>query len=317
MRIRSEAELIESIAAMGGRPRRGEIVLGIGDDCAVLKKSKNAYWVIGCDMLVEGDHFSLDYFKAEQVGVKAMESNISDIAAMGGRPKYAFISLALKTGTSMNFVKGFYRGIYKSARRDRVEVLGGDTTHGKANAVSITVMGECRKENLCLRSGAKAGDYIFVTGKLGASAAGLKAFLKKKKGFNFVKRKHLMPKARTGLGERIGKFANAMEDVSDGLASEVRNICRASGKGAVIFAEKVPIAAETKKAAKAMGNSALDYALFGGEDFELVFTCNKKNLKKLGKFGAVVGKIIKGKKIYLEKDGKQKELEKFGYDHFA
>ena len=299
------------------KPHNKRVVLGIGDDAAVIK-SGNQLLVITTDMFVEKDHFSLDYFYPEDIGIKAMEANVSDIAAMGAKPLYAFISISLHKKTSAEFIRSFYNGIYKSAKKHRADVLGGDTSHGSLMTVNITLIGEVkRRKDLCLRSDAKTGDLIFVTGKLGASTAGLNLFLKKKKGFDFVKSKHLRPKARMDLSGKIAEIANAMEDVSDGLASEVRNICLASKKGAVIFAESIPIHSETKKAAEVLKQNALDYALFGGEDFELVFTVNKKYAKRAEKLGKLVGKIIKGKKIFLEKKGRKEELKKFGYDHFA
>lgn len=320
-KIKSELDLIASIAR---KPKHKDALVGIGDDCAVIEKNKSNVWLVGLDTLTEGDHFSMDYFFPEDVGWKAMESNLSDIAAMGGTPKFAFLSLVLRKGMDMKFVEGFYKGIYKSAGKHGIDVLGGDTTHGKTGMVSITLIGGCRKKNLCLRSDAKLGDYILVSGKLGGSTAGLRLFLKGKhknknneKKFAKVLKKHLHPKSRTDIAEKISGFANAMEDVSDGLASEVRNICYASKAGGIIYSDKIPIAKETEEAAAFLKENARDYALFGGEDFELVFTCKERDLKKAEKFGKVVGRIIKGRKIYLEENGRKRELKKFGYDHFA
>lgn len=313
--IKSELDFLKAIA---NRPRLSDSLLGIGDDAAVIRGRKGVY-AITTDMIVEGDHFSLDYFSPYDIGVKAMESNVSDIAAMGATPLFAFVSIALKPGTGMDFVKDFYKGLYSSAKKRGVDVLGGDTTHGPTMVVNLTIIGYAKDaRGLVYRSGAKAGDLIFVTGKLGASTAGLKLFLKKIPGHAYVKAKHRRPSCRLDVSGKIAKIANSMEDVSDGLASEVRNICHESGKGAVIYASNVPMDTRTCKAAKAAGNSALDYALFGGEDFELVYTVPKRLEKRAAKYGTLVGEITQQKgRIFLLKDGKKELLAHFGYDHFS
>ncbi len=298
-------------------PKNKSVVVGIGDDAAVVKAGGKLL-AITTDMLVEHDHFSMGYFTPRQVGVKSMESNVSDLAAMGAKPLYAFISICLPKKTTVEFVDGFYEGIYESSQNHEIDVLGGDTTHGELIVVSITLIGEIKNgKNLPLRSHAKAGDLVFVTGHLGASTAGLKLFQNKIPGFDRAKKRHLEPRARMDISTRVAEIANAVEDVSDGLASEVRNICLASKKGAVIFADKVPIEKETTDAAEAVGNDALDYALFGGEDFELVFTVPQKYRRAAGKLGTLVGKITKGAAIMIEREGKILEIRKFGYDHFA
>ncbi|VVC71852.1 Thiamine-monophosphate kinase [uncultured archaeon] len=197
-------------------------------------------------------------------------------------------------------------------------MLGGDTTHGEITVVSITLIGHSKsRRDLITRSGATAGDLIFVTGALGASTAGLKLFQNKIPGFAFEKKKHLNPTARIGVSSKIAKFATAMEDVSDGLASEVRNICLASRTGAVIFAEKIPIRKTTIEAAERLGDDARDYANFGGEDFELVFTVNEKDESRAKKFGTLVGVVTRDSgKVCLSENGRKRQLTRFGFDHF-
>ena len=272
--IGGERALIERIAR---KKKDKDVVVGIGDDAAVVKWGKERL-VITTDMFVEGDHFSRGYFSARNTGWKAMEANVSDLAAMGAKPKYALVSMALTSNTSVEFVEEMYKGLRASAKRHGIEIIGGDTTHGGKIVVSITLLGKAGKR-LPLRNNAKAGDLIFVTGKLGGSTAGLYLFQKKLKGFKKVKEKHIKPKAQSGKGLKIAAFANACEDVSDGLASEVKNICKASKCGAVLYYEKIPVAKETEQAAKRLGKNAKDLALFGGEDFELVFSCRKRQEK--------------------------------------
>jgi thiamine-monophosphate kinase len=290
-----------------------KIAKGIGDDAAVIKRG-NTFQVITTDMLCEDDHFSLNYFTPFQIGYKSMEASISDVYAMGATPTYTLVSVSFKKNTSVEFFKEFFRGIKKSALRHNVQVIGGDTTHGKKMSVSITVIGETKKP--VYRRGAKENDLVFVTGKLGGSTAGLECFRKKIEGNEKVKQKHTNPNAQKSLAKKVAEIATALEDVSDGLATEIKNICAESKCGAIINAEQVPISMETKKAAKALKKNALDFALFGGEDFELVFTVHLKNRKKAKKIATQVGTIIKEKKVYLKTNSKTAELKKTGFDHF-
>ncbi|MBN2067137.1 MAG: thiamine-phosphate kinase [Candidatus Diapherotrites archaeon] len=315
MKIKSiggEQGLIQMIKR---RPRNRAVLVGIGDDAAVVRPGRKKL-VLTTDLLVEDDHFSLKWSSPEQVGKKAVEANVSDVAAMNAKPLYALVSVCLKKSATVEFVRGLYKGIYSAGKKYGVDVIGGDFTHGEKAVVNIAMVGEA-SGRLCLRSNAKNGDLIFVSGNIGGSTAGLELLRKGKRGFANVKKMHLEPKAQLGKALKIGSIANAMEDVSDGLASEVKNICRESGKGAEIFLEKIPISGEVKKAAKVLEKSAVDFALFGGEDFELVFTVPRKNRKRAERLGTEVGKITKGKKIYLVENGKKALLEKAGYDHFA
>lgn len=312
MRLKKIGEmgLIKRIAK---KAKNKNVLVGIGDDGAVLKFGGKKL-VVTVDALVENDHFSLGWFSPKQVGMKAVEINVSDIGAMNAKPLYALVSLCLRKDTPLSFVDGLYRGIYSAARKHKLDVVGGNMTHGKQIVVDITLIGEARGR-IPLRSGAKPGNLIVASGKLGASTAGLNLFLKKKRGFSGVKKKHLEPKAQLKKAYALAKFASAMEDCSDGLASEVKNICAASSCGAVIEWEKIPVSSETERAAKVLGKEAKDFALFGGEDFELIATVPKKHAKKVN--GFVVGHIVKGNKVFLERNGVRKELSKAGFDHFS
>ena len=294
-----------------------DVIHGIGDDTAVLEYSENEYLLITTDMIVEDDHFSLDYFTPRQIGIKAIESNVSDIASMGGLPKHALISLALSDKVTVEFIEELYKGFNEVCKKYKISIIGGDTTHSDKVVVNITLTGIVEKKNLCLRSDAKEDDLICVSGDLGASTAGLNLLLEKKQG-NSTK-PHLEPRARLGFARKISEFVNAMEDVSDGLAQEVKNICNASKTGAVIFKEKIPISEDTFNDAEIVKKDAYDYALYGGEDFELVFTINKNNFEELKKKINnihVVGKILnKQEGIYLLEKDKKIRLGK-GFDHF-
>jgi thiamine-monophosphate kinase len=293
--------------------RDKNVLVGIGDDAAVIKVGKRLL-VITTDTIVEGDHFSFKWFKPEQVGKKAIEINVSDIGSIGGVPKYALVSLVLPRELDVKVIDGIYKGMRQVGDRYKVEIIGGNITHGKQLVIDIDMIGEVKKENLCLRSHAKPGDFILVSGDLGSSAAALNLFLKKVKGHNYVKKKHLEPKAKFNKVRKFLRYINAMEDVSDGLASEVEHICEQSKVGVIIFKDNIPIKDETRRAAKAVRKNAVDYALYGGEDFELVFTVSEKNLDKVR--GFLVGEITKRKGVYLYSKGKEKLIKKTGYDHF-
>ena len=309
-KLSGEFDLIKQITAP---TIRKEVICGIGDDAAVIKYG-NKFLLLTTDTIFEHDHFSFSYFTPEQIGIKAIESNFSDIAAMGGNPLYALVSLVLKSDSTMLLVDGIYKGMRKRCKKYNVDIIGGDTTHGDANVITITLVGETDKKHLCMRKDAKPGDLVFVTGLLGASTAGLHLFRKGIKGFKKIKAYHTTPKSRLDVSWKIAGYANAMEDVSDGLASELRNISEQSKCGAIIYPDKVPIDKQTHMAAQACGESALDFALYGGEDFELVYTVSKERSKTA--YGYRVGEITKGNGVYLKKDNRLTKLMKFGYDHF-
>jgi len=278
-----------------------DVVKGIGDDTAVLKFDKKHFLLLTTDTLVEDDHFSLKWFKPEQIGSKAIESNVSDIASMGGFPKYALISLVLPKNTHINFIDKLYDGINIAAKKYKINIIGGNLTHGKEISITISLIGLVEGKNLCLRGNAKINDLILVTGNLGASRAGLELFRNKKSGKSI--NHYLNPRCKLNIGRKLSNYVNTMEDISDGLASEVLNICNESNVGAVIYKEKIPINKDTIKDAKKINKNPYDYALYGGEDFELVYTIPKNKLKLLKKEKIkyfVVGKILPKKQgIYL------------------
>ncbi|MBI2557807.1 thiamine-phosphate kinase [Candidatus Woesearchaeota archaeon] len=292
------------------------VFAGIGDDAAVLKYNKKHYFLFTTDSLVENVHFSLKYFKPEQIGTKAVEQNVSDIAAMGGVPKYALLSFYFPKNIEIGLVDGIMNGINKKCREYKISVIGGNVSSSKQIIISIAMIGFAEKKYLALRSGAKINDLIFCTGNVGPSALGLELLKKKVKG-NSIK-KHLDPKSMLNLARKIVKIGvNSMIDVSDGVASEIRNICSESNVGALIYADKIPISKSAIKDAEKIKKNPLDFALYGGEDFELIFTASKNKLKKLKKYSVtVIGKIVDKKYgIRLIKNNKRLKLRD-GFDHF-
>lgn len=302
--------------------RRGvsdpNLVMGIGDDCAVLKYRPDLYLLVTTDMMVQDDHFSLRWQTPFQIGMKLMEVNVSDIICKGGIPRFAFLSMCLTKDTSLEFVEEFFSGLYAAAARHGVILAGGDTTHGENLVFNLSLTGDVEPDNLRLRSGAVVGDLICVTGTLGGSTAGLELLRHGLDGFLLD---HLEPKARLAAeGRMIARFAHATIDVSDGLASEVTHIARKSERGAVIYNEKIPLSATTVESAKKLGRDPADFALYGGEDFQIVFTISEDKILVLqNEFNdfTVVGKIVPKKEgIFLLQNGEKHPPQK-GFDHFG
>lgn len=293
-----------------------QVLEGIGDDCAVVQSPGKL--LVTTDMMVEGDHFRLDWSTPWQVGSKLVESNVSDIVCKGGTPRFAFLSLCLRSDCTVATMDGFYAGLYAAAERHGLLLLGGDTTHGPNMVCNLTVIGSCG-ERTPLRSGARPGDLLCVTGHLGASTAGLKLLLHGAAG---DLKRHLEPRCRTvAEGRAIASLASASIDVSDGLGSETRHICRKSGTGARILAQCIPLVESTRQAGATLGLDPLDFALYGGEDYEVVFTLPpqaEQSLRKDFDDWTVVGEILPPEEgIYLEHANGRREELKRGYDHFA
>ncbi|MDD3375665.1 MAG: thiamine-phosphate kinase [Candidatus Omnitrophica bacterium] len=279
-------------------PVKKEVVKGIGDDAAILPLDKKRNFLLTTDMLVEGVHFGLKDSR-NLVGRKALAVSISDIAAMGGVPKFAVVSLGVSKKMRAQEVKDIYKGLSEIAKIFDVSIVGGDTVQSDKLIINIALTGEARKKDIILRSGAKPGDVIFVTGVLGRS-------LKTKKHLNFIPRfqysQYLVKKFKP----------SAMIDVSDGLSSDLKHILSESNVGAVIDEERIPCA---KGATSAQ-------ALCDGEDFELVFTLTKKKAEVFKRQKKVtfyeIGVIVHERNGFMlrSRDGKLCRIAKEGYRHF-
>ena len=304
------------IKKVSRRAKRSEVLIGMGDDTAVIRDG-NEFLLYTTDMMVEGDHFRREWFPPEKIGRKAMASNISDIAAMGGIPEYALISISLRADMDVEFVESIYKGLYEVADRYGIDIIGGDTTHSSLIVINVALTGRTDEGHLTLRSGAKSGDYILVSGPLGASRAGLELL---KKGLNEPRgpiEKHLDPGCRMDIAREVALHANAMIDISDGLASEIRHICEESGVGAIIENGRIPIDNETIEASKILGTDPYEYALHGGEDYEFLFTVSENKLDAVKGYGKVIGRIA-GKGVGMkirDENGNMEDLGD-GYEHF-
>lgn len=313
------------------------ILLGIGDDCAAYYTSSNKIVLATCDMLVENIHFTLSTCSPRQLGRKAMAVNISDIAAMGGIPRQVLFSLGASSDTSVEFIDQLADGMKEEAKLFEVNIVGGDTVRSPLGLViNITLIGEVEPDLIVKRSTAKPGDLIMVTGELGGSAAGLILLLEEKKYslvpsniVEEVKSTHLSPVPRIKEGRFIAKnkFANSMIDISDGLASDLTRICEASAVGAKVYTSKIPILSAAKEVGRLIKKNPLDLALYGGEDYELLFTASPEKVdniikllkKELETKVSVIGEIREEQEgIKLENiQGKVIDLQPKGYNHFS
>lgn len=307
-----EFELIDKISRRKVSPH---VVMGIGDDTAVLETDSSLYQLFTTDSLVEGDHFKIEWSRPYQVGVKAIEQNVSDIAAMGGYPTYALVSLCIPKGIEDKEIEELYHGLRETGNKYHMEIVGGNITHGEQLIITISLLGLVERERLCLRSGANPGDFIMVTGTLGKSSCLLELLRSGKKHYEDLK-EHLEPKCQLALGRELSSMGvNSMIDVSDGLASEIRHICSRSKVGAEIYREKIPLSDKTIRVGRILDKDPYDFALYGGEDFELVFTVPANSMERYIDFGTVVGRIVAGGKVRLLSEGVEIGLKK-GFDHF-
>ncbi len=320
-RLKSEHELIAMMASVF--PGAGnDVVAGIGDDAAVLRPADSGadYLLVTTDMLVEEVHFSRRWADPFQIGCKAAACNLSDIAAMGGRARWMFVSLALPETTGSQWALSVSQGISKECRVYKVAVAGGDTCKGDQAVICITVIGSVNPEAMCLRSQARPGDLVVVTGPLGGSAAGLAMLQAGLAPGPYLKAKHLTPCCRLDIASEIGPLAHAMIDISDGLASEIGHICRQSNVGAVIEAKAIPLDRHVIEAARSLSIDPLQWALGGGEDFELLFTIDPRKFDLLSarvKGLACIGQIVSEAGIWMVRpDGRRTPIEG-GFDHFA
>ncbi|MBC7329283.1 thiamine-phosphate kinase [bacterium] len=307
-----EFKLIEKIRKRA-RTREG-VIVGIGDDCAVLRVGDNANLLLTSDLLVEGVHFYPDV-NPRYLGWKALAVSLSDISAMGGKPLFSLLSLSLPSHLSDKWLNDFLSGWEELADIFEVSLVGGDMSEGERIAIDSIVLGEAKSP--ILRSGAKVGDKIFVTGYLGDSSGGL---LSLQGGLDFPSliNKHNKPFPRVMEGLEIGKIpgVHSMIDISDGLASDLKHICEESGKGALIFVEKIPLSPHLLSLCQSQNLSPLDFALFGGEDYELLFTGEAGIKEKISFPIYEIGEIIEEKGIWLVEEGKRRKLAREGFEHF-
>jgi thiamine-monophosphate kinase len=320
-----EFGLIDRIGKVSPRNSKRALI-GIGDDAAALLFSPSATLLATTDMLIEGVHFDLKTTDLYSLGWKAAAVNLSDIAAMGGVPRFCLTALGIPPSLTVEDIGEFYRGFTACIKKQGTVLVGGDTCSSrKGLIISVTVLGEAKKKHAIARSGARPGDLLFVTGTLGDSGAGLELLKagarRRKPGAGRLIEKHLRPVPRVVEGRKLSAagIASAMIDVSDGLSSDLGHLCVQSGAGAEVFADRIPLSKELRSV-KALKQPLLAYALSGGEDYELLFTVPPGKLKKLKAMqiaATEIGIITRGRSMrFIDERGQGRILTATGYDHF-
>lgn len=317
----NEVELIDFLTK-GFPVRHQNVIKGVGDDCSVWKEGEE-YRVFTTDSMVEGDHFLKEWFTPEEIGRRAIETNLSDIASMGAKPTFLYISLIIDDRTSPEWLELLYKGIREKCEEHNLTLMGGNVTHGKTLSITIGIQGDSIKFPI-LRNGAKEGDLVVVTGTIGDACVARMVLNRKKQIPDTLKDRLAHPRARLKEAEVISEYASSMIDISDGIASEAIHLARQSGLGVIIDSNSMPTRSQVKELASIAGIDVLEAQLRGGEDYELMFTISPKKYEELNKkyhlysqIGVTeIGKMVSEKKYVYIKDNKENDLPK-GFDHFS
>lgn len=259
--------------------------LGIGDDAALFKITSGFDAILTCDWFLEGTHFLLEKHPPESIGWKCLARAVSDVAAMGGVPRSFLLSLALPATHTGQWLDRFLRGLRRASRRFGCALAGGDTSRNQKILLNVSVVGEVRTSHAVLRSGARPGDILFTSGRLGEAELGLEVIRKtngRVRSGDPLLKKHLYPEPRLALGRWLSeaRLASAMMDLSDGLSTDLPRLCEASGVGARIEARKIP-AVQMPMRRRLRSRDSLDLALHGGDDYELLFTVSRKLVERI------------------------------------
>jgi thiamine-monophosphate kinase len=306
--------------------------MGIGDDCALISLGDKEAQVVSTDLLLEDIHFLRGRISPEELGHKSLAINLSDIAAMGAEPLYSFLSIGIPRNTEVEYLDRFMAGYYQLSEKYNTPLMGGDTT-GSADrlVINVAVIGKGLKKDLRMRSMAQDGDLVCVTGSLGDSAGGLQVLLNKLEDSPDRKelvRRHHLPEPRIREGRWLARQASvgAMIDISDGIASDLRHILKASGKAARVHLDQIPLSKFLVREAERQDWDILGLSTGGGEDYELLFTLAAESFERLQKeyeeeFGKKIhsiGEIRAGEpEITWFKNSKKKIRKKGGFDHFS
>lgn len=312
--MKGEFELIDKIRERFQAP---EGIVGIGDDCAVIPRGDGLETLVSCDLLMEDIHFRLNRIPPFDLGWKSAAVNISDIAAMGGKPTSVFLGLSIPEGFEgrlrsdgngwkcdpESWFDSFFDGYKTLCDRFETSLLGGDTTGSRDRlGISVTVLGECPEGQEIRRDGAREGDLICVTGTLGDSAAGFRLLSTDTLDDleNRLIQRHFHPVPRISEGISLRGFASSMMDISDGVASDLRHILKASGVGATVQVSKLPLSEDLLACSARHGWDPVEIALEGGEDYELLFTVSPEKEKRLRVPHTVIGRINAEKQLVWE-----------------
>lgn len=310
---------------------------GIGDDAAVITVSDNTSLLVSTDMLIEGIHFNLMYMPLKHLGYKAVAVNVSDICAMNGVAEQITVSIAVSSRFPIEALEELYDGINTACQMYNVDLIGGDTTTSLTGlTISITAIGRAKKKEISYRSGANEFDLLVVTGDLGAAFVGLQVLEREKEvfkanpniqpdldGHDYIMERQLKPEARIDVIrflKELNVVPSAMIDISDGLASEIMHLCKASNVGCRVYDEKLPIDGKTSMTAIEFNLDPVTCALNGGEDYELLFTVKQDDFDKIkgNPHMTVIGHVTDQTDgmYYVDKNGAVIELRAQGWDHF-
>jgi thiamine-monophosphate kinase len=321
----------------------GNVSLGPGDDAALLAARSGYQAILTCDWFLEDTHFLRDKHPADSIGWKCLARAVSDVAAMGGRPRCFLLGLALPVSCTGRWLVDFVRGLRRASAKLGCPLAGGDTTQRNEILINVTVVGEVRSGRALTRSGAQPGDAIFVSGRLGEAERGLQLLRKMRRPQTNdpALRKHLYPEPRLALGQWLSehRMATAMMDLSDGLSTDLPRLCAASGVGARIQAARVPAvlpiahansgkgsrneAVQRDASELAWNSKAIDLALNGGDDYELLFTVRPGKARRLpDRIGRIpitrIGEVTRERKLLLvQADGSEQSLKEGGWNPFA
>ncbi len=359
MEIRNTGEFQLIARLTAGKGYDPSVLLGIGDDAAIFQAPAGGSLLACTDMLVEGVHFLREKTPPEAVGHKALAVNLSDIAAMGGIPRHALVAVGWPPGCPLDYAEGVYKGLYSLAEEHGVNIIGGDTVRAPVVVINITVIGECHGKAVG-RNGARPGDLLAVTGRVGAAAAGLallRAGTEESMEAGVEDHMKKSPEASTGEAGARGEgglpaavkedllrahffpvprlraaavltatgAVTAMIDLSDGLAGDLGRLAAASGVGALLYADELPIDSHTRAAAAFLKEDALRWALYGGEDYELLAAlpsekaaAAREKLAAAGIAFTVVGEVTPAAGgLRVLEEGRIIPLEARGFDHFS
>lgn len=312
----------------GAAARASGLLLGIGDDAAIFRCAAKMEWVSTCDAFLEGVHFLPQITPADSVGFKSLARAASDLAAMGADPRFFLLTLALPASRTGRWLDEFLRGMARAARELDLRLIGGDTTQYPKVAITITVLGAVRSDLAVTRSGARPGDLVYVSGRLGGAQLGLEVLrrgLGKSPLYRPFLRPHLYPRIRLELGSWLARhrMASSMMDISDGLSTDLSRLCRASKVGARIATDRIPCVQIPQSPALArLKLDPLQMALHGGDDYELLFTvppAKVGQLKKAPGFKDLIeiGMISSNRQTLLvDPRGEAKPLSSHGWDPF-
>ena len=319
-----EFEFIQHIRTMMPEDG-GDIIRSVGDDCLVTESFGDNLLLNTTDTFVEDIHFKREYSSYKQTGRRCMAASVSDIAAMAGIPVYSLVSLSMPPDFLFDNAVDLFRGLQNTAEQYGCPIVGGETTSTSGPVtITVTVIGKVKYERVVLRSGAGKDDSIYITGNIGDAMAGLMAFERNEKEFDRLRNKFLFPEALISLSQALtdSYHITSMIDVSDGLATDLGNLCNESSCGAYIYEDLLSISDDFRKITKKFGIDSTDFAISSGEDFELLFTSDDETISE--KFQLMnhnitrIGKIVErshGIKLHCKNNKVEQVLSK-GYEHF-